>query len=84
MVFLVGDSAYDSRFGFRSVRPHNIALADNQAGDRLQVKMLGRPSMLPVYARLMPYEGSEEPELSLGDINISSHIRQEPWREHSI
>lgn len=82
MVFLVGDDVYYSRFGFRSVRPMNIALPENQDGDRLMFKMLGRPYVLPMYARLSPYSISEISP-SLSDEGVISSIKEErPWREH--
>ncbi len=84
MVFLVGDNVYYSRFGFRSVRPMNIALPKNQDGDRLMFKMLGRPYVLPVYARLTPYNISEiSPSLS-DELVISSINEERPWREHAV
>lgn len=54
IVFLVGDVDYYSRFGFRSVKPHNITLPCGRDRDRLLYKMLGRPAMLPVCARIVP------------------------------
>lgn len=84
VVFLVGDAPYYARFGFVGVRPLNIALPDNQDGDRLMHKMLGRPYALPIYARLAPYGGSEMSPLITDNAIISSLHEEQPWREHSI
>ena len=84
MVFLVGDDSYYSRFGFRSVRPHNIALADDKDGDRLQVKMLGRPATLPVYARLKPYEQVGQFHEMCEVAAFSKIAQEQAWREVTI
>lgn len=83
-VFLVGDATYYGRFGFVSVRPLNIALPDNQDGDRLKFKMLGRSSVLPVYARLAPYISSEISSLVEDNAVILPHTKEQPWRECTI
>ena len=84
VVFLVGDTPYYSRFGFVSTRPLNIALPDNQDGNRLMYKMLGRPYALPIYARLAPYIGTEISPVVADNAIISSLQDEQPWREHSI
>ena len=73
-VFLVGNENYYSRFGFRSVRPHNITLPDGHDGDRLLVIMLGRPSVLPVYARLRPYSEPDALPCDASDVLVNSLI----------